>query len=159
MKKVLATLCLIALLMSMLCVPALAESTMYTTGNVYMRTGPGTSYSRIRVLAKGTSVTKIGSSHSDSGALWYKVKYSGKTGYVMSAYLTQDTEGEITMVGGNSYIRKKPSTSGKILGTMYKGDSADYIDTAYDDRDVLWYEVEYNGITGWVSSKYTKIVY
>lgn len=53
-----------------------------TATSLNMRTGPGTSYSRIATLSKGTAVTILGSSGS-----WYYINANGRTGYVSGAYL------------------------------------------------------------------------
>jgi len=53
-----------------------------TSGSVNFRKGAGTSYSVIKVLSKGTSVTV----RSVSGS-WAKVTYGGKTGYISVKYL------------------------------------------------------------------------
>lgn len=57
-------------------------STQSTVLNV--RSGPGTSYSKVGTLAKGQTVVVLSSSNG-----WSRVLYSGtKTGYVSSQYLT-----------------------------------------------------------------------
>ncbi len=157
MKKICTWLVLFALLSAMFATGAFAAS-MVTTGNVYMRYGPGIEYAHRFVLKKGTKVETLDSDHATDGRLWYKVKAKGKTGWVSSRYLTggETVIGTVKMRSGNSFIRTKPSIYAKKLGIMYKGDSAGYIDTDYDSRGVLWYKVQLDGITGWVSSKYTK---
>ncbi len=53
-----------------------------------VRSGPGTSYSKIDELSTGTTVTIIGEDHASDGALWYQIRYSGsQTGYVHSQYI------------------------------------------------------------------------
>ena len=59
-----------------------------TTANVNMRQGPGTNYTVICTIPKNSSVTvdKNGTYGS-----WYKVTYSGKSGYCSSSYVTLNT--------------------------------------------------------------------
>ena len=62
----------------------------------------------------------------------------------------------ITGDSGNSNIRTGPGKDYRSIGTLRKGSSVRYLhDTARDSRGVLWYKVNYNGRTGWVSSRYT----
>ena len=64
--------------------PPSTDSSYYTNAPVNFRTGPSTSYSIIRKLSTGTSVTLI----SKYNSTWYKVNVSGTTGYLSSKYLT-----------------------------------------------------------------------
>lgn len=47
-----------------------------------VRSGPGTSYSKVTSLSSGTVVSIVG---IDNG--WYKITYNGVTGYVSSDYM------------------------------------------------------------------------
>jgi hypothetical protein len=59
------------------------------TSGLRQRSGPGTSYSILRVMPEGSTVTVVS---SDSG--WYKVDWSGKTGWSSGQYLCKvDTGG------------------------------------------------------------------
>lgn len=121
MKKICTWVVLFALLSAMFATCAYA-ATMYTTGNVYMRYGPGTEYERRCVLKKGTKVVELDSDFSTTGRLWYKVKATGKIGWVSSRYLTggETVIGTVKMRSGNSFIRTKPNIYAKKLGVMYK---------------------------------------
>lgn len=66
-------------------VPAAAKkTTAKTTANLNLRKGAGTNHKSIRVIKKGTTVTKTGKTNGQ----WVQVKTSGKTGWVSSHYLT-----------------------------------------------------------------------
>ena len=54
-----------------------------TTGNVNLRTGAGTDYSRITVIRKNTNVTVL-----SVGGSWSQVSYNGQTGYISNSYWT-----------------------------------------------------------------------
>ena len=65
----------------------------------------------------------------------------------------------VKAVSGDTYVRKHPDKEAAEFGVLYQGDSAPYLEEKrWDDRDVAWYKVKFNGHTGWVSSRYTKIV-
>lgn len=58
--------------------------TGYTTANLNVRSGAGTTYSKLGLLSKGTAVTVTGESGN-----WYKINYGGKTAYVSKSYITK----------------------------------------------------------------------
>ena len=61
-------------------------------------------------------------------------------------------------MGGSVNIRSNAGTSYKTVGSMPSGAYGTCLGTAAKDtRGVVWYKVKYNGVTGWVSSRYSKI--
>ena len=58
------------------------------SGGLNVRSGPGTSYSRIGSLFNGTAITVL----EDAGGGWYKISYSGSNGpaegYIMGDYIS-----------------------------------------------------------------------
>ncbi|MFT3950686.1 MAG: cell wall hydrolase [Oscillospiraceae bacterium] len=62
------------------------DVTMYTTGDVNLRKGPGTDYTKLTTLSEGKKVSVIGV--TDTG--WYKVEVSEKSGYIKKSYLSKD---------------------------------------------------------------------
>ena len=65
----------------------------------------------------------------------------------------------VKAVSGDTYVRKHPDRDAADFGVLYRGDSVPYLEEKrWDDRDVVWYKVSFRGRTGWVSSRYTKIV-
>ena len=74
-----------ALALALLSGAALAE--VRTTGDVWLRTGPGLSYDTITSVGEGKTLDYLGeSSVDDRGVAWYKVSISGKTGWISSRY-------------------------------------------------------------------------
>lgn len=61
------------------------DEVVYATTAVNVRTGPGTSYSRITCLTYGQAIQRIGI--GDNG--WSKVIYNGEVAYMYSAYLSR----------------------------------------------------------------------
>ena len=160
----------IALLLAVLPTSALAEAYLEATGaRVNVRTGPGNNYNDLYTLVRGETVTYTGEYAYDSrGVKWYKVQYySYGTGWVSSKYsiVYGDASGSAPAPSasyveatGNVHIRSTPKLTGTDLGTMSKGKTATYLgQSSTDDRGVVWYNVRYNGITGWVSSRYSKL--
>lgn len=56
-----------------------------------IRSGPGTTYSQVAKLGKGTAVTVVGETQGADGKQWYQLRFSGssgeKTGYALSTYV------------------------------------------------------------------------
>ena len=127
-----------------------------------MRSGPGTSYGILVSIPFGASVTVL-----DSSSSWYKVTYSGKTGYVLGQYvqITSTTPtpkptaaptvigtGKITASAGLN-MRSGPGTSYGILISIPFGATVSVLDISNSS----WYKVAYSGKTGYVSSQYIQV--
>ena len=69
----------------MLCGASMAE--VRTTGDVWMRLGPGLGYDPIASIATGKTLDYLGeTSVDDRGVAWYKVSVGDNTGWVSSRY-------------------------------------------------------------------------
>jgi len=60
----------------------------------------------------------------------------------------------VTIVGGNCYIRTAPNTDGKILGVAHRGDTLPYGGQVSDGG---WLLVQHKNQNAWVSGKYGKL--
>lgn len=151
------------------------------TSAVNLRAKPLTSSTIYTSIPAGKIVSCTGTAAKTSGgSVWYQVKYNGTTGWIYSAYAekysssssgssgsqsdstvvkTYDIDGKyVKIVGGSVNIRSKAGTSYKIVGSMPSGAYGTCLGTAAKDtRGVVWYKVKYNGVTGWVSSRYSKV--
>ena len=166
LRKILVALLVAAMLVSSLTV-AFAASKVKMTGTAYLRSGPGLDYSIKTSIPKGKSVSYQNSTKKDDrGVAWYKVTYNGKTGWVSSKYASlngsssgSSTSGTKVKATGNVNIRSAAGTGYKSMGILPKGKTATYLgESKKDSRGVRWYYIKYSGKTGWVSSKYAKLV-
>lgn len=65
------------------------------------------------------------------------------------------TTNYVLISGGDCHVRSMPSLNGISLGILYEGQTVNCLGgTSTDNRGVLWYEISFNGCSGWVSSKY-----
>ena len=136
------------------------KATGTVNSNVFLRKGPGTSYSKIVVLKKGAKVDIVAKSSNN----WYKVKYGKGFGYVYSKYVTVKSETPTNKedvaynatgtVKSNVYVRKTASTSAKKLGVLKKGTKVTIVAKNYTGN---WYKVKYNKGFGYVSAKYVTV--
>ncbi len=130
-------------------VTATDATTVYVLSEVNLRSGPGTGYSIVATVPAGTALTRTGTTGS-----WVQVEYNGETVYVFNTYVTDSTSdatvstksGTLT-IASDANIRTGPGTSYDILGVAYVGETLTI--TGYTSTN--WYQVEYNGSTGYVA--------
>lgn len=133
------------------------SSTMAKVGAKYVvtasylnfRSGPGVGYSVLTGLKRGTTVTYMGYKNS-----WWQVRTSGgKTGYVDRKYLTPASvskTGQYFVTASKLRVRKSPTTSSSILGTVNKGAMITITQLNGD-----WgYVSSGAGVRGWVALQY-----
>lgn len=142
--------------------------TVYALEDLNVRSGWGTSYDKMGTLTKNSSTKRI--SVGSNG--WDKIEYNGKTGYVVSKYLTTqkpeektpeepEENNEIpeptwTETGDTVYalqklnVRSGWGTSYKAIGSLKKDASTKRISVGSNG----WDKIEYNGKIAYVMSKY-----
>ena len=137
------------------------KTTKVVTGSsVNLRKGPGTSYTVIKALSRGTEVGYISESNG-----WAKVNYNGTIGYMSAKYLgsestqapsdnnqssTEETVKATKVVTGSSVnLRKGPGTSYTVIKALGRGTEVGYISESNG-----WAKVNYNGTIGYMSASY-----
>ena len=133
-------------------------------GDSNIRKQPNLQGSVVKVLKKGERATYLGkNSWDERGVEWYNISYNGVKGWVSSKYTTLSgatVSAYVYADGGDSNMRKEPNLQGKIYCTFKEGNYAVYLNRdSVDDRGVTWYYVAYGNYTGWVSSRYTSLIY
>lgn len=125
-------------------------TTMVATANVNVRSGPGTNYSVLGFLTKGTTISKTGTYGN-----WTKVVYSGSTAYVYSSYLSvYSGSGGSSSSGGTLLyaldddvaLRSGPSTAYRAIGYLDYGDTVTYLGTSGSS----WYKVQFGSRIAYV---------
>ncbi len=139
-----------------------------TTDVLNVRSGAGTSYSKIGTLKKGATVTILQTSNG-----WHKIELSGsKTGWVSADYIKITTSSSSAGPSGGSSssgstvtkktgkvttdvlnVRSGAGTSYSKIGTLKKGATVTILQTSNG-----WHKIELSGgKIGWVSADYIKI--
>ena len=118
---------------------------MVTCRTLNVRMGPGTSYAKLGTMSRGTIV----SGELEDG--WVKFTYNGVTAYSSADYLMK-VDGDLSglhVTCRTLNVRAGAGTNFQILGTLSRG-------TEISVRDVLpgWYEIDFLGGIGYVSSAY-----
>ncbi|MGI5849782.1 MAG: SH3 domain-containing protein [Christensenellales bacterium] len=137
------------------------ETNVQTTGVITasilnIRSGPGTSYSKLGSFVKGNIVDVI---EADSAQGWHKILYKGSAAYVYAQYVrlsgpetSIQTTGVITASILN--IRSGPGTSYTKLGSFVKGAKVDI--TKINETE-NWHQILYNGSAAYVHADYVSI--
>lgn len=126
-----------------------------------MRKSASSSSSRIAKLNKGVSVTIL-----DASGSYYKISYDGKEGYVSSQYVqlssgsNANTNNNTAATGtgvttGNINFRTGPSTSYSKVSGCSKVPKNASVEILGESNG--WYQVRYNGYTGYLSADYVKV--
>ncbi|MDY5613579.1 C40 family peptidase [Dysosmobacter sp.] len=122
-----------------------------TTGSsLRLREGPSTSAAIVTTLDKGVAVAVL----DDSTDGWYRVAYSGKTGYVSADYLVIDQDNIFTTYGranGDGInVRSGPSTESEVLASVNSGTIVTV--NGFEDG---WYDVTCKyGTEGYIRSDF-----
>ncbi len=135
-------------------------TTKYVSASVGLnvRSGAGTSYSKLGKLEYKEKVTVLSTSNG-----WSKINYNGKTGYVDSSYLKSTVPGSTNdntnneTTGTTKYVnttsglnvRSGAGTSYSKLGKLEYKEKVTVLSTSNG-----WSKINYNGKTGYVDSSY-----
>ena len=135
-------------------------TTKYVSASVGLnvRSGAGTSYSKLGKLEYKEKVTVLSTSNG-----WSKINYNGKTGYVDSSYLKSTVPGSTNdntnneTTGTTKYVnttsglnvRSGAGTSYSKLGKLEYKEKVTVLSTSNG-----WSKINYDGKTGYVDSSY-----
>ncbi len=133
-----------------------ASKTVYVTTDLNVHEQPDASSKVLGTLKKNTAVTVTAEKYG-----WYTITFGGQTAYISAKYTTDTnpsqptptpTPSQTTTVytTANLKVRAQPNTSAKVLGSLTKGTKVE----TYSLKDG-WYEIKFNGQTGYISAKYT----
>lgn len=133
---------------------------MYSTSNLNLRAGAGTSNKVLTVVPKYTVFNVTVKQADVSETIWYKAKYTtgGKsyTGYLCGTYITAGPRGKSTK---KLTIRKSASSGAAAVTTIKAGKKLTIL-SSKKVSGTTWYRIaiKKNGkiMTGYVQSKYVK---
>ena len=172
MRKILI---LVAIAMCMLAAPQITQAATSTVGTVTatpslnLRQSAVTSASVLASIPKNTQVTIL----SKNASNWYNVTYNGKTGWVSGSYLT--VKSIVATPAVPVPVAPAPTVANKTVGTVTASPALNLRKTAVTTSAVLtaipknaqvavisknisnWYNITYNGQTGWVSGLYLTV--
>ena len=133
-----------------------------TGGNINVRTGPGTGYSRVAVVGTGKRVAVL-----ETSGNWWKIGFDGKAGYIISSYIIRDgaqvpaaetapsepaavtVEGNATIKGGNINVRTGPGTGYDRIGVVGTGKRVTLL-----GEEGGWVKIGFDGKVGYLLGTY-----
>jgi len=160
--------------MLMMAVPQITHAatvgTVTANPSLNLRQSAVTSATILASIPKSTQVTIL----SKNASNWYNVTYNGKTGWVSGSYLSVKTIATTTTAVPQAAV-PAPAATNKTVGTVTANPSLNLRQSAVASATVLasipkntqvtilsknasnWYNVTYNGKTGWVSGSYLSV--
>jgi uncharacterized protein YgiM (DUF1202 family) len=138
------------------------DSLIVNTAGARLRSGPGTGYSILASLAKGTEVRYLADGGSANGYRWSKVRVlvTGQEGYVAADLLSAPDAGtppptDPRIIGtatttANVNLRSGPSTGNTVLRVVPAGTTVQISDTVQNG----FRYVNYDGLAGWIADQY-----
>lgn len=109
-----------------------------------VRSGPGTEYSKLGTLSRGTLLD--GELLSNG---WVKFSYNGQTAYVSGMYVQSVDNGQLSVQCGTLNVRSGAGTSYSKIGALYRGTYVKPLETQGN-----WYKIGYDGGYGWICADY-----
>ena len=161
MMKIIAAMLAVAMLMTS---AALAAGKIKMDGTANLRKGASTEYAKVGTVKAGRVLNFDKTKKDDRGVIWYHVK----GGWISSKNTSQiegsvdkekKSSGKTVKATGDMHLRKGPGLDYAEVKVIKAGKTAKYLGTTKkDSRGVAWYKVSFNNKTGWVSSKYGKLI-
>lgn len=139
---------------------------LLTENNVNVREGAGTEFDKITSVHAGQTVSVLANEKISNGEVWYKVSFNSTEGWIISDYLTAATAVKASAtISGDSYagttqkigasaskMRSGATTAYKAVVTIPAGTSLKILGAFTNTSNEIWFNVEYKGKKGWVSS-------
>lgn len=109
-------------------------------------------------LNQGESAEVIGKTKDSDGAIWYKIKFNGKDGYIHSENVSFSKPLEVEKLTGSlkvtySFARVRQIPWGTELGQLKQNDTINVTGKTKDSSGDVWYEVDYKGTKGYMHSE------
>jgi len=145
----------------------IGNKALVTANNVNVRSGSGTEFDKITQVNAGQSVSVLANEKNSKGENWYKVSFNSTEGWILSDYLNAATTAVKASASnsGDSYVgttqkigknaanmRSGATTSYKVVKTVPAGTSLKIIGAFTNAQKEIWFNVEYSGKKGWVTS-------
>lgn len=124
-----------------------------TTADLNLRKAPSTAYDVIVTLPRGTKVEIIG---ENTG--WYKVKASGKQGWVSGSYLKFENQLQVVNIASGSSLNVRNTPNGTVVGSLKNGAIVTGVTNSSGSfvKKDGWYKIIYSGKEAWVSGDFIK---
>ena len=136
-----------------------------TTGEVWVRDGPGTSHNHVDTAPGGTTGTVTDGPIDSDGYTWYEIEYDdGVTNGWSAASALASAKFDAnhpTVTNADVWVRDGPGTSSNHIDTAPQGTGGTILDGPVDSDGYTWWKVDYDGgvSTGWSAGAYLDQTY
>ncbi len=135
--------------------PPIAQTGTVSVNELYIRSGPGTSYTKLGAYKKGDSVEIIEAGPAKG---WHKIWYQNAVAYVYADYVKLPSQQTVTATGVITAsvlnVRSGPGTSYAKVATLSKGNKVDIL-TVKATAD--WHKILYKGSVAYVHVSYVRV--
>jgi len=124
---------ILAVAAALMLISGLALAEVRTTGDVWLRTGPGLDYDAVSILSSGKTFEYLGESSVDErGVAWYRISAGGKEGWVSSRYseligesAKAEDEAEAAEAVESAPTEAPASQNALFAGLLFGGDASE----------------------------------
>lgn len=124
--------------------PTFGQAVAVDASALNVRTGPGTSNSKILVVHRGEVYPTVATSGS-----WTRIDLGGREGWSHSGYLRSSSAPVQTVTAGRLNVRSGPSTRYRTVGSLPRGARVAVIGTSGS-----WRKISHAGRLAWVHGNY-----
>jgi uncharacterized protein YraI len=150
-------------------VPSGAATITVTARRLNVRSEPSTSGAILTVIARNETYPIVGQS---ADGRWFRIQVRGIEGWVIGTLVRLTNAGNVPVVGGGSgvsqpsptgftvssntgvNVRRGPGTSFAVVARLAPGTPVGVVGRTANS---LWWQVNVNGVTGWVSAPFVTI--
>lgn len=140
-----------------------AATAVVNDDNVNLRAEPGLDAEVLLKLTSGTTATVLDGPVDADDYVWYQLDVDGTVGWVAADFLDIAGAGADTSFASGTTVtvnddrvnlRAGAGLDADILDKLSTGTTATVLDGPATADGYTWYQVDVNGVTGWVASDY-----
>ena len=123
--------------------PVVEKVTMYAKSSVNVRSGAGTSNTKVGSLTKGQEVTKVGEENG-----WSKIEFNGTVGYVSSKYLSTEKVSVSTTNSNEGNSNANAATNNNNIGNATPSTPSHEHEWVTENKTYEYIKTYVNGCNG-----------
>ncbi|HML45724.1 MAG TPA: SH3 domain-containing protein [Clostridia bacterium] len=144
-----------------------------------LRSSASTSATLLALMPVSTIIQYVGTVTDAAGTTWFEARHVDTQGFVLGSLVREATTAElneagytgggtatptpapsssvVTITGTRVNLRQAASTSANSLDILLKGETATYLGQTNGADGYIWYNVKFEGISGYVRSDLAKV--
>lgn len=140
---------------------SIGQEVVVSTDALNLRDDASTSSGVIAVLPQAAFATVLDGPISGDDYTWYLIDIDGASGYAAADYLSDAASTGAFSIGDTVYVntdalnvRDSASAAGSMVDVLATGAAGTVVDGPVDADGYSWYQIDVDGITGWVVRDY-----